>query len=367
MSENLHTAADPGPVSAVLERRRAAIDAGLRRRMTEHLEASRAYGPAGEEMAALLREFVTAGGKRIRGALALEGYRAIRGDPVPGTIIHAALALELLQAFLLVHDDVIDQDELRRGQMTFHRRYRTLLEARGHRAEAPRLGDAMAMMAGDILCALANDELARVEVDSRDLSAAQRLFSQIILDTGYGEVLDVLGGLDAEQTHDGVLRMYELKTARYSFEGPLVLGATLGGGSPEQLRGLSAYGIPLGIAFQLRDDIIGIFGTEEEVGKPIGSDLKEGKRTPLVLHALAHGSAEQRRLVRAALGNRALTADDVEHVAGALRTSGALGAVDSLAASYTAEARRALAEAPLQPVSLAFLDALAVSLSGRRA
>lgn len=334
--------------------------------MAEHVEASRVYGQAGREMASILREFVTAGGKRIRGALALEGYRSIRGEPAPDTTIHAALALELLQAFLLIHDDVIDQDELRRGQMTFHRRYRALLEGRGHAGEAPRLGDAMAMMAGDLLCALAHDELARVEVEPGDLRRAQRLFSTIILDTGYGEILDVLGGLDADQTHDAVLLMYELKTARYSFEGPLLLGATLAGASAEQRRGLSAYGIPLGIAFQLRDDVLGIFGTEGEVGKPIGSDLKEGKRTPLVLHALAHGTTEQRRLVRASLGDRGLTERDVQAVALALRESGALDAVESLAASYTAEARRALVEAPLQPASCDFLDALALSLAGRR-
>jgi len=363
-SESLRTAPDTGlpDYLAALRRR---IESALHGILDSQVQFSASYGPLGQEMARNIRSYVLAGGKRIRGTLVLEGYRVITDEPAPDSVLPLAVAMELLHAFLLMHDDIIDQDELRRGQPTFHERYRRQLSETYPGRSVANVAEAMAIMAGDLLCGLAQDLLVELDVASERRRAVQHLFNRLIADTGYGEILDVLGAIDPTQDEASMLMMYRLKTARYSFEGPLLLGATVAGASQPQHDALSAFGIPLGVAFQLQDDLIGMFGTEAAIGKPVGSDLKEGKRTPLMLHALAHTNGEQHTFLERTLGQASITGDDVCRVASILVESGSRSYIEQMADTLVNASLDALTHAPLPAAGRAFLAAYARSQVGR--
>jgi geranylgeranyl diphosphate synthase type I len=355
---------EPQEPSNLQESRRSLIESTLDRVLTEHSQRARSYGPLAREMAALLHDFVLTGGKRLRGMLAMEGFRAIAAHETTDAL-PAAVAIELLHAFLLIHDDIIDQDELRRGKPTFHFRYRERLSPRLPTNAVERLAGSMAILGGDLLCALAVEQLNATVTAGEYRQAALHIFCQLIQDTGYGELLDVLAVHDKELTEDDVLRIYRLKTARYSFEGPLIIGATLAGASAEQLQALSGFAIPLGIAFQLQDDLIGMFGDVESIGKPVGSDIKEGKRTPLVLYGLEHAAPEEQAHLHAALGNPTLQVSDIARTAEILTTCGSRAYVERMAAHHEQEARTALAAAPIADASRRYLATFSQSLTGR--
>lgn len=262
---------------------------------------------------AALRDYVLRGGKRMRGALVLLGQEACGG--APEIALSASLGVELVHAYLLIHDDFMDRDELRRGGPTLHATFAR--SAGGH------LGGSLAILLGSLCQAWAYElVLSSPVLPERALAAAQ-LLTRALQEVTLGQALDLSAPLGPELSSDGVLELERLKTGSYSFELPLLLGATLGGAGEPLQRALSAFARPLGQAFQIADDLLGTFGATEVTGKPNASDLREGKRTLIVTRALEMAAPEDARALRAGLGRAGISDAEVEALREILRRSGA--------------------------------------------
>ena len=303
------------------------------------------HGNAGGWPAMVLaraRDFCLRGGKRLRPMLVVFGYQACGGKHV-ARVLKPAVAVELMEAFLLVHDDIIDRDELRRGFPTLHREFDT---------EHHGFGESLAIIAGDILSVLGVEAILRSDFPLKNRELAVRAFAYAVVETCLGQVRELELSLNKDVTEAEVSRLYEQKTAAYTFEAPLLIGAHLAGGSDEALV---AYAKTLGRAFQLQDDILGLFGRQEVIGKPVGSDVREGKRTILMLKALARSDARQKAILESALGKDSM----VEQVRSIIRETGALDATKQEAAGLAAEAKRIMESSGLKSPGKDSLVALA--------
>jgi geranylgeranyl diphosphate synthase type I len=341
----------------------------ISQRLDNFLQAQRAETRGlGVEAAILVDAAADAlqGGKRLRGRFLIAGWRAVHEArmpeaPPPDAVIGAAAALEVFHAAALVHDDVIDNSDTRRGRPAAHR----ALEAR-HR-DAAWVGDAAgfgrsgAILLGDLLVAWSDDlfeeSLASLD-DIRDASAravartARAEYARMRSEVTIGQFLDIAeeSAFRAAPDHEHAeraLRVASLKSARYSIQQPLVIGAALAGGGADQLAALAAFGHPLGMAFQLRDDVLGVFGDSAETGKPAGDDLREGKRTVLIAYAREALGPSARRIIDELLGDPDLDAEQIASLQQTIVDSGALGRVESLIEEYSLAATRALAGANL--------------------
>lgn len=315
-------------------------------------QKAKTQGPEVHEMAKAVTSLCLRGGKRLRPGLCAAGLLATdsRASLVPA--IEAGISLELLQAYFLIHDDWMDQDDERRGGPTAHVQ---LTRAFGSRA----LGERGAILAGDHAVGLAQAHLCTLPVTASRLKKAFACFSEMQLAAVAGQQLDVIG-----KTSDPEL-VYELKTASYTVHGPLVLGALLGGASGKVIRALGAYSLPVGIAFQLRDDLIGVFGNPKKTGKPQGGDLKEGKNTPLSREGLARLTGQQRQAFKKVLGNRSASAKDVAQAVALLERCGARASIEARIQELTQEARGALKKAPLTPKGRSLLSGAISALTDR--
>ena len=249
--------------------------------------------PLGGDASRLLDEArgAVSGGKRFRAALCNWGYRAVRPEvDDEHALVRACAALELLHASALVHDDYMDASDTRRGRPATHRRFTWEHRRDGWRGDPEQYGASAAILLGDLLLSWADELLRRCGLPGTEVSAAMDVFDRCRSEVIAGQFLDVsvqARGLADVETAMTVLRY---KSAKYSIERPLHIGAALAGAPPQTLTALSAFGLPLGEAFQLRDDLLGVFGDADSTGKPAGDDLVEGKRTVLV--ALALDAAE---------------------------------------------------------------------------
>jgi geranylgeranyl diphosphate synthase type I len=267
-------------------------------------------------------------------------------------VIDAGCSWELLQAYFLVHDDWMDGDATRRGGPSVH----VMLAAR-HRDD--HLGAALAVLAGDLACAIAHRVLAAIDAPAEVMVTFARVHEQVVL----GQALDLtLAAHDAK----AVERMHALKTGSYTTRGPMELGAILAGASNEQRRALAGVAAPLGIAFQLRDDLLGAFGTEAETGKPVGSDIRARKRTALVADALGRASPDDRAALERWLAGGTPTDVEIEGILTIVERSGARSAIEARVTALFTEARAALRTATFDRDGLALLDALAIALVERR-
>jgi len=308
---------------------------------------------AGEEPLAIARalsDLVRRGGKRLRPAVLAAAARAC-GRATDAAVIDAGCAWELLQAYFLVHDDWMDGDTTRRGGPAVH----VTLAAR---AGDEHRGAALAVLAGDLASALAHRVLAEVDAPPLLKSEVMVTFARVHEEVVLGQALDLTLGADDAAA---VERMHALKTASYTTRGPIELGALLANASTEQRRALVAFATPLGVAFQLRDDLLGAFGSEAETGKPVGSDIRARKRTSLVAEAL-------RRTDEPATLERWLSGDDVsvERILAVMERSGARAAIEARVRALTADASAALRTATFDSEGLALLEALSLALVERR-
>ena len=242
-----------------------------------------------------IKDFVLRKGKRIRPILFIlsyMGYRKSRTEMSP-SIYYVSTCVELLHNFMLIHDDIIDRSDLRRGLPTMHR----LLRKAAKTKEQDKLGSDLAIIVGDIIYASAFDAFLSINEDPKRKEEALRYFIRTAIFTAMGEFIDTLHGFqNVKQIKEkDVLLNYTLKTARYTFDCPLVVGAILAGAGKKDIRYLSELGLLLGQAFQIQDDIIGIFDTEKNIGKSILSDLAESKKTLLVCHAYRSLPTRQRK------------------------------------------------------------------------
>lgn len=343
------------PETVFVERLKA-FRAGVDERLEAFLDAKR---PAAEGSLRALTEavadLVLAGGKRLRPALVHETYRALGGDD-ERAVLPMALATELLQAYLLIHDDIMDHAELRRGRPTVHARFRQA-HARERQLEWPGeaqdFGRSMAILAGDLAHTWAVElyQQGRHHASRADGLGLDRCFSSMCEEVVGGQFLEMsLPGkaTEGEPTEEELSRVLRLKSGRYSVERPLELGARLAGAEPEVLLHLSHFGAAAGEAFQLRDDVIGVFGDPEDAGKSTASDLVEGKHTFLIHYAFAQAEDVDVARLQAGLGRDDLDADEIEILRIVLRRSGALDRVLQRIEARLDEARQALSELPFE-------------------
>jgi len=294
-----------------------------------------------EEAVRMIKDYTMAGGKRIRPAVLYYAYLACGGKEEE-KIIEASMSVELLHSFLLIHDDVIDRDATRHGVETMHEKFKAVARKYDVAKDINHFGNSMAMIAGDMTAAMACDIIFNGKFGSDEIVRALRKLQDIVFVTIPGEMLDVIMEYSGRATEEEVLKMYEGKTARYTFEGPMHLGCMLAGGDEENLKKFSDYSLPLGIAFQIRDDIIGIFGNEKKIGKPVGSDVIEGKQTLLVVKALEIGNKDQKNLIKKYLGKKDLSEAELDKFRSVIKESGALEYSQNLSEKMVAEALEAL-------------------------
>lgn len=317
-------------------------------------EAAR-ISPGAEELIRVLREFTLRGGKRLRAALVYYGYRCF-SDRESEAVWNVATCLELIQSFLLIHDDVIDEDDTRRGSRTVHRHYHDLHRERYHRRDPQHFGESMAILCGDLALALANEILGHLALEAPFRSAILERMNRMISHAIYGECLDVLSEVESEVSEQDILLVGMLKTASYTVEGPLHMGALLGGAQQEDLERLSGYAIPMGKAFQVQDDILGLFGDAGRLGKPVGSDIREGKRTFLILKTLEKANSAEREFLQRILGDKELTEEHLEEIKRLVVETGALDACREMARRLAEESGKALLECGWREEGVAFLE-----------
>ncbi len=336
-----------GPVEARL---RAVLDAETSR----WIEVDPDLGPP---MDALAR-FVLAGGKRLRPAFCHWAFVGAGGAPDDPLVIDTGAAFELLHAFALVHDDVMDGSVTRRGEPTVHVEFEATHAAGAWRGEPRRFGEGVAILIGDLAEVFADRLMAGAPPE------AFAVWSELKIELNVGQYLDVLGTARGATDLTTSRRIARYKSGKYTIERPLHVGAALAGRRDELAGPLSAYGAPLGEAFQLRDDVLGTFGDEARTGKPVGDDLREGKPTPLLAIARERASGADAELLDQ-VGRPGLGADEIAAVQALFETTGARAEIEATIEALTAEAVAALADAPLAPESLDALQQLAVYVGAR--
>ncbi|ACQ80167.1 Polyprenyl synthetase [Beutenbergia cavernae DSM 12333] len=317
--------------------------------------AGAAYASIGPESLPLLAAAAQAatGGKRLRALLCCAAWEAA-GGAVPSAgdpVVLAGAALELFQAAALVHDDVMDASDVRRGAPAAHRRLAAEHRAAGLLGDADRFGEAGAILLGDLLLMLSSSTFARAVrlVPLERAARADEVYAHMSGEVTLGQYLDVYAALapwDPAGDADRARRVIEAKAARYSVEHPLVLGAALAGADDDVLAWCSRVGLPVGTAFQLRDDVLGVFGDPAVTGKPAGDDLREGKRTVLLALGLELADDADADDLRSAVGDQGLDADGVARLRGILTSSGALHAVEEMIEARAQEGLAALADPP---------------------
>jgi geranylgeranyl diphosphate synthase, type I len=312
------------------------------------------------EPLAALRRLVLAGGKRLRPAFCYWGFVAAGGDRDDPVVIDAGAAFEMLQAFALVHDDVMDGSSTRRGARTAHLHFEDRHRADTWRGEARRFGEAVAILIGDLAHVYADLLLRRAP------RPAVEVWDELRIELNVGQYLDVLGTARADTDRAGARRIARYKSGKYTIERPLHLGAALAGRLGDLVDPLSAYGDPLGEAFQLRDDVLGAFGDAELTGKPVGEDLREGKPTLLLALATERAGAAQRGVL-SRTGQPQLRGDEVDAVQAVLVETGALDEVEATIDALTQQAIAALDALPGDPEARTALADLARFVAGRRA
>ncbi len=242
-----------------------------------------------------IREFSLREGKRIRPLLMILSYKGYHPSKkrIPSSLYNASTCIELLHNFMLIHDDIIDRSDLRRGKPTLHKILGKIIPTK----DSKKLGYDLAIIAGDIVYAFAIDAFLSIKECKERKERALKYFIQTAAFTAMGEFIDTLHGVEKlnKIKEKDVFLNYTLKTARYTFDCPLVTGAILAGAPEKDIKKLSKLGILVGQAFQIQDDIIGIFGSEKKIGKSILSDLAESKKTLLVSHAYENLSSSKRR------------------------------------------------------------------------
>lgn len=293
------------------------------------------------------RAIVLSGGKRLRAAFMYYGYVAAGGTETE-KMIRTSMSVELIHAFLLVHDDIIDRDDIRHGVPTLHKRYADFGKRFFPERDIQHFGNSIAMIIGDMLYSFGNDILFRADFPKERVFAALSRLQNVVSFTVVGQARDIYMEYKREASEKEILLMYRNKTAKYTVEGPLHLGAILAGTSDDLLSKLSAYALPLGIAFQIQDDILGLFGSAKHIGKPVGSDIEEGKLTLLVARALQNGTREEQNRLKTLLTRGALlTEEERQEFNGIIEKTGSKEQVQLLAQEYIAEGRKALVA--LQP------------------
>jgi geranylgeranyl diphosphate synthase type I len=314
-------------------------EARIRRLLDAELQRWEPVDPSLADALTALRDLVGAGGKRLRPAFCHWAFVGAGGDRDDPIATDAGAALELLHSFALVHDDIMDGSDRRRGAPAVHRAVEARHRQAGWRGPATRFGEGAAILVGDF--AFVYSDLLMRDAPP----AARAVFDELRIELCVGQFLD-LSATAAGARDAGRARTIEwYKSGKYTVERPLHVGAALAGRLDELQAPLSAFGLPLGEAFQLRDDFLGVFGAEEVTGKPVGDDLREGKLTPLLAAATARAGGEDLRLLERVGSD--LTADEIAAIRDLLVRTGAVAEIEAAIERLVAESLAALDRVPI--------------------
>jgi geranylgeranyl diphosphate synthase type I len=317
-----------------------------------------------ERLVAGLEEFVLSGGKRLRPAFAYWGWRAVagrEGRDGEAQALQLFSALELLHACALVHDDVIDASATRRGSPTTHRKFAELHRERGWRGAAERFGTSAAILLGDLALVWADDIVAEVPLPPDAHRRVRRVWADIRTEVLGGQYLDIVAEASGAESIESAMTVNTYKTASYTVARPLQLGAAAAADRPDVQALFHELGTDLGLAFQLRDDVLGVFGDPAVTGKPSGDDLRSGKRTVLLAEAIelaGNSDPLAAKRLRDAIGTP-LSDAQVREVCGVIEAVGALNVVEDRIETLTRRALAALAAAPVDETAKTGLSELA--------
>ncbi|MFJ4029268.1 polyprenyl synthetase family protein [Paenarthrobacter sp. NPDC089989] len=309
-----------------------------------------------------LRKMLAAGGKRIRPRLCIVGWSCVSDEVPPPLVYRIAASLELFHAFALIHDDIMDKSATRRGLPTAHHALAAHLR---HFPSADQLGNNAAILLGDLALGWSYDLIQPEPHEERQLPVPYRVLSMMRTETAVGQYLDLLASAPASPCLATAWKVVQYKTAKYTFERPIQIGALLAGATDDQVRALSAFAVPLGEAFQLRDDLLGIFGDPKLTGKSVLDDLREGKHTVLMCAAFERATASQVRRLRRHLGNARLTSDGAQECRDILLATGADKVVEDLISSRFRASLEFLDAADIRPTAKAALHQLASNTVAR--
>lgn len=350
----------------------AAVEQALTSFFGTRRETVGELGPIFVDAAEALESFVLRGGKRTRPGFAWTGWLGAGGDPdgpdAPA-VLNACAALELVQACALIHDDIIDASRTRRRFPTVHVDFEQRHRDRGWAGDAPRFGTGVAILIGDLALAWADDMVHASGLAPRAVARFATVWAKMRTEVLGGQLLDIHGEASGDESVAAALRINRYKTAAYTVERPLHLGAALADAGPELVRSYRDFGTDIGIAFQLRDDLLGVFGDPSVTGKPSGDDLREGKRTVLIAEALARGDKTDpaaAELLRTKVGTD-LSGEDVDQLREVLVRLGAVDAVESRIAELTERALAAIDTSSAAPAAKDHLHAMALAATRRTA
>jgi geranylgeranyl diphosphate synthase type I len=353
--------------------------------VAQHATALAEISPDLGVLASTASEFLS-GGKRFRALFCYWGWQSVAavddddsdagGDEQARSlpaVVTVAAALELFHAAALVHDDIMDNSDLRRGAPAAHKRFESLHRHHGWDGDGGAFGESSALLLGDLLLAWSDelfDDGCRRLPDRGAGEAARSEFARMRTEVIVGQYLDILEEASWRSRPDSELlsrahRVILYKSAKYSVESPLVIGGSLAGASLEQLAALREFGLPLGVAFQLRDDLLGVFGDPELTGKPAGDDLREGKRTVLIGLARQKMPGSATRLLDELLGDPDLDDGQIGMLQSTIRESGAVDQVERIIAREVERARDSLNDAPLGRTAREELRSLADTVTRR--
>lgn len=339
---------------SALEDYRSELNAELRRQMERKREKMAPLASENTPLVDVLADLVLRGGKRLRPALVHFGYRACGGTDVDA-VRPLEVAVELLHTYLLVHDDIMDNADVRRGAPAAHVQFQNEHRRNDWNGDASHYGPSLAILVGNLAHAQAHEQFTLACQTAPTRGPLRETFATMEEEVIEGQVLEMRLAQRQNTDPEQLRRVVQLKSGRYSVERPLQLGGLLAGASEGRIDTFARYGSAAGSAFQLRDDLLGMFGNPDATGKPVGDDLREGKMTFLVYHTLQQAAPEAREQVVQALGDPSLSDEDVQQVCNIMRRSGAVDRVEEMIEERLTRARHALREVDLEPNGTTFL------------
>ncbi|WP_067717768.1 polyprenyl synthetase family protein [Nocardia yamanashiensis] len=348
----------------------AAVEERLEGFFATRAELVEPLGPVFVDAAAALRDFVLRGGKRTRPAFAWTGWLGAGRDaaePEADAVLTACSALELVQACALIHDDIIDSSRTRRGFPTVHVDYEERHRNRSWAGDSAHYGESVAILIGDLALAWADDMVRDAGLPAAAAARFAPVWAGMRTEVLGGQLLDIYGEVSGDETVAAALRINRYKTAAYTIERPLHMGAALAGADADLIAAYREFGTDIGIAFQLRDDLLGVFGDPAVTGKPSGDDLREGKRTVLIAEALQradHSNPAAATLIRTSLGTD-VTPEQVTELRAVLTELGAADAVEQRITGLTEQALTALDASTATTDAKQQLRAMALAATAR--
>lgn len=326
-------------------------------------------GTEGGELVEAVSRLVDSGGKRVRPAIVWFGHQACGGSHGDRAML-LAMACEFLHTYLLVHDDIMDHASVRRGEPTAHVEFQDLHARHRWSGDSQDYGRSVAILAGDLAGSWASEAttMALAGLESEQARQLSGLFFGMCQEVIWGQHLEMRAAARREADEQDLARVLRLKSGCYTVERPLQLGAALAGAKADVLEHLARYGAALGEAFQLRDDLLGTFGDEAAVGKPVGGDITEGKFTFIIYHALRQASPSQAQVIHGALGDPELSEGELARTCDLLEALGARAAVEGMVSERLIRSEEALraVEGRLEPEGYEALEGLISYLGDRR-